>query len=117
MSQPHESKVYTRLLSNASGLALWHPEPAEKVPVKYRERGVSVGDVGVVDSDGWFDFLFNICLPSGHPINARGVPHDFENVWKSVEIVKDASFHPPGTTFPSSKILPSKADVSSSNNL
>jgi len=36
-----------------------------------------VGDVGIIADDGGFDFMFNICLPRGHPINPDDLPDDF----------------------------------------
>ena len=43
----------------------------------YQRRGVSIGDVGIFTSDGGFDFLFNVCLPAGHPNNPNELPEGF----------------------------------------
>ncbi|KAJ7587340.1 hypothetical protein C8J56DRAFT_78058 [Mycena floridula] len=54
------------------------PEPASQLPDAYRAQGVSIGDLGSINDDGGFDYLFNICHPPDHPINADGTPDDFE---------------------------------------
>ncbi|TFK33084.1 hypothetical protein BDQ12DRAFT_576571, partial [Crucibulum laeve] len=51
------------------GYPLWHPTPSSSLPLAYRKEGVSVGDFGILTSDGSFDFIFNIWLPFGHPVN------------------------------------------------
>ena len=35
----------------------------------YQRQGVTIGDVGIFTTDGGFNFLFNVCLPAGHPSN------------------------------------------------
>jgi hypothetical protein len=73
-----DSEIYARnLLVKKHGYPLWLPEPFSNLPRKYRKKGVSVGDVGIITSDGGFDYLFNICLPSDHPINSGRVPPGF----------------------------------------
>lgn len=75
------NEVYARrLLPKRLGYPLWYPEPSSALPSSYRERGVSIGDLGLVTSMGSFDFLFNICLPAGHPINEGRTPQHFEVV-------------------------------------
>ena len=48
------------------------------LPLTYRRDGINVGDVGIMQLDEPFDFLFNIFLPDGHPINSKGVPDSFQ---------------------------------------
>lgn len=48
------------------------------LPIEYREVGIDIGDVGIITPDGGFDFLFNIWLPSSHPVNPRNLPPDFD---------------------------------------
>jgi hypothetical protein len=68
------SDLYARiLLTKRIGYPLWVPEPST-YPVEYPREGVSIGDVGVITFDGHFDFIFNICLPSDHPINLLAPP-------------------------------------------
>ncbi|KAK1235315.1 hypothetical protein PQX77_001473 [Marasmius sp. AFHP31] len=80
MDKGQDSQIYCRTLySLGHGCALWGPEPNDDLPSEYRQSGTAVGDVGLVTSDGRFDFLFNICLPGDDPINQyNGVPPGFE---------------------------------------
>ncbi|KDR70741.1 hypothetical protein GALMADRAFT_882546 [Galerina marginata CBS 339.88] len=59
------------------GSPMWIPEPNNNLPIEYRRNGTTVGDVGIITESGSFDFLFNICLPSEHPINEGCVPKGF----------------------------------------
>ncbi|KDR70152.1 hypothetical protein GALMADRAFT_230148 [Galerina marginata CBS 339.88] len=59
------------------GSPLWIPEPNKKLPVSYRRMGNTIGDVGIITDSGGFDFLFNICLPLGHPNNPSRLPENF----------------------------------------
>lgn len=65
-------ELYRRLLSTKNrkgGYPLWVPEPNKTLPNAYCERGVSIGDVGLITDDGQFDYLFNICEDENHPVN------------------------------------------------
>jgi len=59
------------------GFPLWIPQPNEELSPSYRQQGVSIGDVGIFTPDGGFDFLFNVCLPAGHPSNPEALPEGF----------------------------------------
>lgn len=66
------------LLSKNRGYPLWIPSPSTSLPILNRKLGVSLGDVGVLTSEGGFDYLFNIFHDATHPINAVvGVPEGF----------------------------------------
>jgi hypothetical protein len=66
--------VYARiLLSEGIGYPLWIPEPSNHY-AEYEKEGVNIGDVGILTFDGGFDFLFNVYLPSDHPINNLAPP-------------------------------------------
>jgi hypothetical protein len=68
------SNAYARfLLPRSIGYPLWFPEPSNYLP-EYQRKGIGVGDLGYITFDGHFDFLFNICLPSDHPINYQAPP-------------------------------------------
>jgi hypothetical protein len=68
------SNAYARfLLPKSIGYPLWFPEPSN-YPPEYQRKGIGVGDLGYITFDGHFDFLFNICLPSNHPINYQAPP-------------------------------------------
>ena len=41
------------------GYPLWNPEPVS-LPEDRQEKGLEIGDVGVIDEDGFFIFIFNI---------------------------------------------------------
>ena len=34
-------------------------------------EGIRIGDLGIIDEDGQFEFYFNVCLTADHPINRR----------------------------------------------
>jgi hypothetical protein len=68
------SDTYARiLLVKSIGYPLWFPEPSN-YPPEYQKTGIGIGDVGHITFDGHFDFLFNICLPSDHPVNYQAPP-------------------------------------------
>jgi hypothetical protein len=108
------SEVYARLLlPKKLGLPLWTPEPDDNLSDEYRKKGVSIGDVGIMKSDGDFDFLFNICVSSDDPVNHRGVPPGFEDMSKltpPIEISRRDEFHSPNTAIASSSMI--KKDIS-----
>ncbi|KAE9404218.1 hypothetical protein BT96DRAFT_916987 [Gymnopus androsaceus JB14] len=73
-----ESEIYARLLlPRKKGYPLWKPKADERLPEEYRRMGVRIGDIGILNDSGGFDYLFNACLPADHPLNAGRVPHDF----------------------------------------
>ncbi|KAF8989932.1 hypothetical protein BDQ17DRAFT_1224115, partial [Cyathus striatus] len=53
------------------GFPLWCPSPSPILIllVVCETNGIRIGDVGIIHSTGYFDFLFNICLPADHPFN------------------------------------------------
>ncbi|KAJ3516918.1 hypothetical protein NLJ89_g828 [Agrocybe chaxingu] len=72
--------IYERhFIRKGRGFPLWIPRLDIDLPLPYRAKGVSIGDVGII-IDGAFHFLFNIMLPRDDPINADGVPDDFEQL-------------------------------------
>jgi hypothetical protein len=50
----------------------------------YRRKGVYIGDVGIITPSGGFSFLFNICLPRGHPINPDDLPEEFSPIYPPI---------------------------------
>lgn len=73
-----ESEVYARLLlPRKKGYPLWKPKPDERLPEEYRRVGVRIGDIGILNDSGGFDYLFNACLSADHPVNFGRVPQDF----------------------------------------
>ncbi|KAI3611462.1 lte1 protein [Moniliophthora roreri] len=98
----HSSTRYSLLLlSKGEGYPLWFPEPSAGVPEEYRATGVRIGDVGIVESNQPFDYLFNICHEANDPINVDyGVPDDFSVLRYSRRDLRhstDINFRHPGT--------------------
>ncbi|KAE9401060.1 hypothetical protein BT96DRAFT_992419 [Gymnopus androsaceus JB14] len=92
---PASSRYSLLLLSAKEGYPLWTPEP-KRLPEEYRRTGVRIGDVGIIRPDGFFDYLFNICLPRDHPVNAGLVPEGFTPVEISQADVSEVDpFHDP----------------------
>jgi hypothetical protein len=56
------------------------PEPYDNLPAEYREKGTSIGDVGIIKPNGSFSFVFNICVSADDPINCYGVPEGFKQI-------------------------------------
>lgn len=76
-----ESELYARLLlPRKKGYPLWKPRPDEHLPEEYRRIGVRIGDIGILNDSGGFDYLFNGCLPADHPINIGRVPEGFKQL-------------------------------------
>jgi hypothetical protein len=99
------SDVYARnLLVKSIGHPLWFPEPSS-YPPEYTRKGVGVGDVGVMSIEGHFDFLFNICLPSDHPINLN-TPPEFQPLEFNGEsdVITTPQMHTLGTVIASEGI-------------
>ena len=48
-----------------------------RLPKVYRRTGVAIGDVGILNAAGGFDFLFNIYCSADDIINKGRVPADF----------------------------------------
>uniref|UniRef100_A0A8H7XWW5 Uncharacterized protein n=1 Tax=Psilocybe cubensis TaxID=181762 RepID=A0A8H7XWW5_PSICU len=72
------NQVYEQhLLQKGRGHPLWIPQPNIHLPTPYRVKGVCIGDVGIITSDGAFDFLFNICLSATDPIHSGQLPAGF----------------------------------------
>ncbi|KAJ8083652.1 hypothetical protein AAF712_005661 [Marasmius tenuissimus] len=95
MSQ--DSQVYARALySRGHGCALWDPEPNDDLPPEYISTGTRIGDIGLIGSDGQFDFLFNACLPVDDPINQyNGTPTGFEPlIWDGRCAKRNIFFRP-----------------------
>jgi hypothetical protein len=109
------SEVYARLLiPKRLGFPLWCPAPDDNLPNKYRQKGVGIGDVGILTADGGFDFLFNICVPPDDPINHHGVPIGFENVSEDkppIQISKQEGFHQPGNAITSTSVTHKNIDA------
>ncbi|KAJ4488093.1 hypothetical protein J3R30DRAFT_892546 [Lentinula aciculospora] len=111
-----EWDVYARLLlPRKRGYPLWEPKPDEHLPEEYRRIGVCIGDVGILNEFGGFDYLFNACLPADHPVNAGRVPPDFKQL-KGInarETTKYARRYRPGDHVPNHASQIHKTRISS----
>lgn len=75
-----DSVVYARfLMTRKRGYPLWRPKDHDsRLPDIYKQDGVHIGDVGILDEFGGFDYLFNACHPADHPLNEGRVPGTFK---------------------------------------
>ncbi|KAJ7135525.1 hypothetical protein C8R46DRAFT_1201427 [Mycena filopes] len=73
--------LYVKLmLGRGLGYPMWCPGPNldERLPEPYRRNGTSIGDVGLITSNGVFDSMFNIFVARDHPLNGPAdVPNAF----------------------------------------
>jgi hypothetical protein len=75
------SETYQRLLlPKGHGVPLYFPNLYDNLEAPCRDRGVSIGDVGIITDDGSFDFLFSVCLPCDDPVNIGRTPPSFKMV-------------------------------------
>ncbi|KAF8995022.1 hypothetical protein BDQ17DRAFT_1330780 [Cyathus striatus] len=75
---PSSCEVYVEsMFPLKKGYPLFFPQPDQNLPLEYRRKGVSHGDIGIITSDGAFDFLFNIWYSAQDPINPSDLPEDF----------------------------------------
>ncbi|KAK7020747.1 hypothetical protein VNI00_017602 [Paramarasmius palmivorus] len=88
------AQLYARaLFPLGHGYPLFCPEPNEALRPEYIESGIRFGDVGIIASDGSFDFHFNICLSADHLINKScGTPDDFVPVIWNGQIRRNSNF-------------------------
>ncbi|ESK85279.1 kinase-likeprotein [Moniliophthora roreri MCA 2997] len=99
MNHTPKGQIYADLLLPLQhGHPLWLPKPTKhSLPKEYRRQGVQIGDVGVITSDGGFEFLFNVCLPADHPINQfRGTPSNFTPIRWNGPIHQTPNYFRPG---------------------
>ncbi|KAF9525138.1 hypothetical protein CPB83DRAFT_772660, partial [Crepidotus variabilis] len=71
---------FDHLVAESRGSPLWLPGPDRRLPIDYRRKGLSVGDVGILNPDGGFSFLFNVFMSSKDSINLGRVPPSFESL-------------------------------------
>jgi len=76
------------------GHALWIPEPNAYLSFPHQRRGIQIGDVGIIEPDGSFSYMFNICVPRGDSINPSGLPVDFVPTYpiNPIDIVRFTRF-------------------------
>lgn len=64
------------------GYPLWNPEPVS-LPEDRQEKGLEIGDVGVIDEDGIFNFIFNVyqfpdAALAGHTVTGQPNIYEYE---------------------------------------
>ncbi|KAF9059485.1 hypothetical protein BDP27DRAFT_468492 [Rhodocollybia butyracea] len=93
-SSGSDSELYSQLLlPKKRGYPLWYPAPSENLPYEYRTAGISIGDVGYLNRNGAFNYLFNVCCSADHPVNAAGVPDGFQRLDVDPRNVDDLEQH------------------------
>lgn len=111
------SEVYARqLFPQNNGYPLYLPEPNENLHSDFTDRGVSIGDVGVIMSNGSFNFAFSLYAPPDGTVNCFGVPAGFQQMEKIPErqISKWSNKHCKGSEVMSSSIEKVNIDASGS---
>ena len=81
-----DNEVYARLLlPKGNGFPIWNPDPDHNLPDDYRQNGIRIGDVGIINRDGRWDFLFNICNSRDSPTN-RHEGHELPSAFETVSV-------------------------------
>ncbi|CAA7271134.1 unnamed protein product [Cyclocybe aegerita] len=96
--------LYSRaLLGLGIGYPIWEPPADLDVPETQRMRGVSIGDVGIVSSNGNFAYGFNIFHSSEDPINLGCTPPNFVplELPEPSQLKRDEAYFPPITVLSS----------------
>ena len=97
------SEVYAQLLlGQKRGYPLWNPkvEGSNNLPSEYKQHGIHIGDVGILNENGGFNPLFNTCHSWDHALNIRGVPPNF----KVLEINENDTLESPRAFAPGSYV-------------
>ncbi|KAJ7863769.1 hypothetical protein B0H14DRAFT_2348757 [Mycena olivaceomarginata] len=108
-----DRELYSRLLlAKGHGYPLSYPQPPDDLPLESRTRGVQIGDVGVLTSDGGFDTFFNICRSQNDVGNRFGVPTGFETVrLYPADVLSRRLFHRPGSHVSNTRLNKRRLDV------
>ncbi|KAF9073635.1 hypothetical protein BDP27DRAFT_1215769, partial [Rhodocollybia butyracea] len=97
------------------GYPLWKPKAyTSRLPEIYKQEGVHIGDVGMLNESGGFDYLFNACHPANDPLNIGRVPPGFKPMDIDYDdIVDDEREYGPSSHIPShpSHILKSRIET------
>ncbi|KAF7348626.1 Tkl tkl-ccin protein kinase [Mycena venus] len=100
------------LLAKGHGYPLSHPQPSDDLPPESRARGIEIGDIGVLTSDGGFDTFFNICRARDDAVNRFGVPTGFEAVHLDpADVLSRRLYHRPGSHVSNTRIIKRRLDV------
>ena len=97
----HANQTYARsFFPSGHGYALFSPVTITVVPDDFkRQRGISIGDVGILTRHSDFAFVFNIFLPADHPYNKGKTPDSFYPLepLEESEICTSVNYFPRGS--------------------
>ncbi|SJL17351.1 uncharacterized protein ARMOST_20901 [Armillaria ostoyae] len=75
MAEQRPHVLYAKeLIYKGCGIPFWYPEPDSSAPDEFKTRGICPGDVGIINNDGGFDFLFSIFSDANGLIIGRAPP-------------------------------------------
>ena len=78
-----------------------HPVKPRNLPLAYRRKGISIGDVGDIRPDSSFTFAFNMltpCAGTAQEVNCFGVPEDFVPLQLDPQLIElTRNKHPKGS--------------------
>ncbi len=80
MSSQRAPDIYVPMLMRGGcGYPLWLPEPFDDpdLPDAYKSDGTQIGDLGYLDEDGGFVYLFNVGKAIDDPVNVDRTPPGF----------------------------------------
>ncbi|KAF9061731.1 hypothetical protein BDP27DRAFT_1428652 [Rhodocollybia butyracea] len=90
-----DNELYSQLLlPKKRGFPLWDPKPDVHLPDAYRAMGTSIGDVGYLDGDGTFNYLFNVCCLADDEVNVAGVPDGFRRLDVGPRDIRESEYDP-----------------------
>lgn len=98
-------------MHKSRGHPLWLPSPDSTCLLpSQREKGLSIGDVGILTISGAFDFLFNVYLPADDPIhlNCDRLPEGFSafNLPLTQTDIRELQTFPEGSSLDSTYVGP-----------
>ncbi|KAK0453008.1 uncharacterized protein EV420DRAFT_635871 [Desarmillaria tabescens] len=82
------------MLDHHHGFPLWFPDSDLSLPLRCRDKGICVGDLGYITVRGAFAYLFNVYASADDPINKGRVPPIFEPLEVSGPSAREQELHP-----------------------
>ncbi|KAF8972493.1 hypothetical protein BDZ97DRAFT_836347 [Flammula alnicola] len=112
-----EPRIYARsLLPLGNGFGLNVALGSESRPKLHMSQGAVIGDVGIMDSNGSFEFWFNLFLPPDHPNQpTKTMPPNFSPLHPPLskeELLTVPDHFPPGTVIASDGVKISRISSS-----
>jgi len=95
-------------MSSGHGFPPRQIDGAYNRPEKHFQQGVSIGDVGILATDGGFTFCFNIFASSDDPIQTSSLPRNFKPIEPSLSVWKiktEENHFQPGTVIVSEGVV------------